>query len=108
MTQPVRIQRKRSKGWRVPPNTVYVGRGSRWGNPFVIGKDGTAEECIKKFSNYLFPYRHHGPNSNLMHLFMSESNLADVQTLRGKNLACWCKEDEPCHADLLLRLANEP
>ena len=109
MTAPRRIQRKRTKGWRMPPNTVYVGRGSRWGNPFVVGKDGSAEECIRKFADYLLPYRHHGPNSNLFHLFVSESNLTELQAaLRGKNLACWCREGEPCHGDLLLEWANNP
>jgi hypothetical protein len=36
--KPIRIQRKRTKGWKMPENTVYVGRGSKWGNPFSIGK----------------------------------------------------------------------
>lgn len=91
----------------MPPNTVYVGRGSRWGNPFVVGKDGTAEVCVQKYAAQLLPYRHHGPNSTLEHLFISVAILADIQTLRGKNLACWCDEGATCHADLLLEWAND-
>jgi hypothetical protein len=111
MTGPVRIQRKRTKGFKlISPNglpIVCVGRGSRWGNPFVVGRDGTAAECVNKYADMLLPYRHHGPNSNLFHLYISEANLEDIQlSLRGKNLACWCKEGTPCHADVLLELAN--
>ena len=108
MNNPIRIQRKRTKGWKMPPNTVYVGRGSRWGNRFVIGKDGDARACIKKYVAELMPYTHHSPNNNLKELFISEANLRDIQyQLRGKNLACWCPLDQPCHADFLLETANE-
>lgn len=104
---PERIQRKRSKGWKMPTDTVYVGRGSRWGNPFVIGKDGTAAECVEKYADWLMPYRHHGANSGLDAFLLSEANLTEViLELRGRNLACWCAPGQPCHADLLLSLAN--
>lgn len=104
---PQRIQRKRTKGWKMPPNTVYVGRGSAWGNPFVVGVDGDAVECIRKFADYLMPYRHHGKNSGLDKFFLSEMHIRDIQfQLRGKNLACWCPLDQPCHADFLLAQAN--
>jgi len=53
MTNPIRIQRKRTKGWKKPENAVYVGRGSEWGNPFVVGIDGTAEECIAQTAFYV-------------------------------------------------------
>lgn len=46
---PVRIQRRRARGWTMPPNTVYVGRPTEWGNPFVVGIDGTREECMKLY-----------------------------------------------------------
>jgi hypothetical protein len=90
---PVRIQRKRSKGWKMPPNTVYVGRPTKWGNPFTVGSPlcETPEKAVRAY----------------------EYNLAvilegwDVSELRGKNLACWCRLDQACHADVLLRLANE-
>jgi hypothetical protein len=47
VSKPVRIQRKRTKGWKMPPNTVYVGRGSQWGNPFKITPDRNAAAVVK-------------------------------------------------------------
>lgn len=107
----------------MPPNTVYVGRGSRWGNPFPthdVERDGhgdktgrkievrSPQEAKKLFLNWLLPYRHQGANATLKNFYLSEANLRGVQTLRGKNLACWCPLDQPCHADVLLELANVP
>ena len=104
---PERIQRRRTKGWRMPENTVCVDRTSRWGNPFKIGVDGTPAECVQKYKDLMFPYRHRGKNSGLDKFFITEANMRDVQSeLRGKNLACWCKIGSPCHADVLLELAN--
>jgi Domain of unknown function (DUF4326) len=104
---PIRIQRKRSKGWRSPEGAVYVGRGSKWGNPFAVGKGGTAEECVRKYADMLTPYRHRGPTSDLGSLYISMANIEDIEReLRGKDLMCWCPLDKPCHADVLLRLAN--
>lgn len=88
---PKRIQRKRTKGWRMPPNTVYVGRPTKWGNPFKVGVCGTVENCFDAF-RITAPYF---------------DVTDDIEELRGKNLACWCKLGEPCHADVLLELANE-
>ena len=82
----VRIQRKRTKGWRMPPNTVYVGRGSRWGNPFTYANSGHVHPAMR-FACEVAP-------------------LWDVTPLRGKNLACWCKVGAWCHADVLLEIAN--
>lgn len=105
---PIRVQLKRSKGWKMPPNTIIVDRRSRWGNPFVVGRDGTAQECIRKYAADLLPYTHKPPNNGLHELFVSEAVLKDMEIeLRGKNLACWCALDQPCHADLLLKWANE-
>lgn len=95
--KPQRIQRKRTRGWRMPDNTVYVGRTSGspdWGNPFRVGVDGTAEECVEKF--------------RVMWMRSSENDRKIMLApLRGKNLACWCPLDRPCHADVLLELANQ-
>ena len=102
---PIRIQRKRTKGWRMPENTVYVGRGSKYGNPFVVGKDGTRDECIEKFIKYFQPYTHR--EGSMDEFFISLMFYEEVmQDLKGKNLACWCKEGEKCHADYLLNLVN--
>lgn len=119
---PIRVQRKRTKGWRMPENTVYVGRGSQWGNPHRIGdivQDRNeenmtwekhaikAKEAVAMYSADLFPYRHQGVNSTLEAFYVSVANIEDIQSqLRGKNLACWCPLDKPCHADVLLEVAN--
>lgn len=71
---------------------VYVGRPSKWGNPFAIGKDGTRADVIAKHREWLL----HGAGSHL---------LADIGELRGKRLACWCSP-AACHADTLVELAN--
>lgn len=92
---PERIQRKRVKGWRMPPNTVYVGRPTKWGNPWKPGKDGSAAHCVAEYR--LFTER---PARRLSGWFEG------LHELRGKNLACWCALDAPCHADVLLELSN--
>ena len=150
---PQRVQRRRTKGWRMPENTVYVGRGSKWGNPYVIGeaqlrfprqngtefwefegrlhkrsgekhafhhgdytlredgsklyrvtwhdvRDATRQECVSMFREYV--------TGDLdMIEFRHQSQVDAIRAeLAGKNLACWCKEGDPCHADVLLELAN--
>jgi hypothetical protein len=79
----------------MPANTVYVGRGSKWGNPFVVGVDGDASECVSKFRLDIG-----FANSRL------GFDLDDIKTLQGKHLACWCVEGQTCHADVLLAMAN--
>ena len=89
--KPYRVQLSRKKGWRMPPNTVSVARPHRWGNPYVVGKDGNATECVAKFRKLI------------MSALWLSPGLAE---LRGRNLACFCKLNRPCHADALLELAN--
>lgn len=104
--QPMRVQLRRTKGWRMPPNTVSVARPGRWGNPFVVGRDGDAAECVRQFEAELLPLRHGGGLFEFMH---AEAHVRAVKAeLRGKNLACWCPLDRPCHADVLLEVANAP
>lgn len=92
-----RIQRKRSKGWRMPENTVYVGRPTRWGNPWRAGIMGmSASEAVEAFAGQMALTRLDDP----------EYFRRWLEPLRGKNLACWCPPGQPCHADVLLRLAN--
>ncbi|MCC6457843.1 MAG: DUF4326 domain-containing protein [Caldilineaceae bacterium] len=90
-----RIQRKRSKGWKMPPNAVYVGRPTQYGNDFVVDVDGTAAECVAKYREHFIrpTLQVHGP--------------AYFEPLRGKDLACWCPLDQPCHADVLIELFKE-
>ena len=72
-------------------NYVYIGRPSKWGNPFIIGKDGTRKEVIEKYRTYLLN------NKKLMN---------SLHELKGKNLVCWCSPFI-CHGDILLELANK-
>ena len=90
-TMPERIQLKRTKGWRKPPNTVNVARPSKWGNPFTVADYGR-ELAVRNFRRRLEG--------------MAAIGALDLSELRGKDLACWCKPGEPCHADVLLSLAN--
>jgi hypothetical protein len=90
---PHRIQRKRSRGWKMPPNTIYVGRPTKWGNPFPVGNGVTAATAVAYYRS-----------SQCLHALIISF---DLLKLRGKNLACWCALDQPCHADVLLELANE-
>lgn len=71
----------------MPEGVVYVGRPTRWGNPF--GKDAESLASYRKW----------------IALMLKQSTDA-LDLLRGKDLACWCKEDALCHADILLELAN--
>lgn len=103
---PKRIQRKRTKGWRMPEGAVYVGRPTKWGNPFRIG-DRPFGGTISFIPIYqptgkavLAAYRDYLVNK------CSWIIEAAQEELRGKDLACWCKEGSPCHADILLELAN--
>lgn len=101
---PERVQRKRTKGWRMPPNTVSVGRGNgmMWGNPW-LGENSAA--AVHQFRQWLAgdpTYMHGDEAPDPQRDFI----LANIGSLRGKNLACWCPLDRPCHADVLLELAN--
>ena len=77
-----------------PPNSVYIGRPSKWANPFIIGKDGTREEVIEKYKNWLLETE------------WTTGLILDIGELRGKDLVCWCSP-LPCHGDILLELANK-
>lgn len=112
---PVRIQRKRTKGWKMPDNAVYVGRPTGWGNPFKVGEHGDAAECVNLFRACVVDSVQPGQmnksqlaaaNKAWPDCFsMPDQNTAKI-FLRGKDLACWCPLDKPCHADVLLELAN--
>lgn len=91
---PQRIQRSRAKGWRMPANTLYVGRPTKWGNPYKVGAEPMNGDTGQTLEEALWSYEN---------LFLIGKNVSE---LRGKNLACFCPLDKPCHADILLRLAN--
>lgn len=107
-----RVQRKRTKGWTKPSGAVYVGRGSRWGNPYAISRDlppvwvvsgpgvhssylthrRAAEAAVSAYRDWL--------NTNPEHVEEARRQLS------GRDLMCWCPLDQPCHGDVLLALAN--
>ena len=106
---PKRIQRKRVAGFKMPKRAFYVGRPTKWGNPFKVGSefedvDGMVCE-VRDVAHSLECYRHW-----VQQVF----GLEEIQrVLGGRDLACWCPlVDEngnkvPCHADVLLELANQ-
>ena len=75
-----------------PTGAFYIGRPSLWGNPFVIGKDGTREEVVEKYRSWL--------------LAQPELVTQVKQTLKGKDLVCFCAPLR-CHGDVLLEIAND-
>jgi hypothetical protein len=138
--KPVRIQRKRTKGWQMPPNAVYVGRPGKFGNPFNFSSSdncwnalalgcrgdakGRSEASVKAFRQWV-----DNPGGRIKEMEFglvmeakgksmqlgprakagTAPSLAEIrEELRGKDLACWCALDQPCHADVLLEIANSP
>lgn len=93
-----RVQRKRVKGWKMPANTIYVGRPSKWGNPYSTSYYReylpTTEKILDAYEKWVKQEIH-----------CCDSHFLDP--LKGKDLACWCPLDKPCHADILLRLLKE-
>lgn len=69
---------------------VYIGRGSKWGNPFVIGQDGSRDEVIEKYHEWI----------------LTQPQIKDLEELRGKRLGCFCKPNR-CHGDILVELLND-
>ena len=110
---PKRIQRRRERGWRMPEGAVYVGRPSKWGNPYrwteyaripldddrVIPDARRRSWAVNDFRAAMDP--EHG---------FQVGQYPDRATIRrelaGRDLCCWCPLDSPCHADVLLELAN--
>lgn len=109
---PARIQRKRTKDWTMPENTVYVGRPSRWGNPWCVGK-AIDRQAVKKWDwrfkdlAYITPNAEDAMRKFAVALGLDDCMIAVVRReLKGKNLACWCPPGAPCHADVLIEIAN--
>lgn len=150
MTGPKRIQRKRVKGWRMPEGAVYVGRGSKWGNPFGPLRTSRALARVPAVDHPGQPWEYEGRISaagmrhdyfhpdgrvircDIRHMTAAEvvecyralvlgggewpidfrnaggyyPHVKNIAELAGRDLACWCPLDQPCHADVLLELAN--
>ena len=83
-----RIQRKRVRGWKMPKDAVYVGRPTNYGNPYRMEIDGSREEVVAKYRVWLAEKLEENPNF--------------LDPLKGKDLACWCPLNKPCHADVIL------
>ena len=105
MTEPKRIQLRRTKGWQLPPNTVVVARPTKWGNPFKVGEKNPYGTVTADLRHAVALYLGFAPqNEKLV--------AAAREELAGKDLACWCPlvdengEKVPCHADILLEWAN--
>lgn len=96
-----RIQRRRTKGWRMPEGAIYVGRPTAFGNDwsmhdaFIRGIRDEREQRAWAVREY---------RNDLLNWLQNPSFAAKVATLRGKDLVCWCPVDQPCHADVLLKL----
>ena len=80
----------------MPANTKYVGRGSIYGNPYKVTSIISAKIAVQKYENWL---DHQVQTNTFFRVALKE--------LKGKNLACWCLLDQPCHADVLLEIANK-
>lgn len=87
-----RIQRSRAKGWRLPADAVSVTRPGRWGNPYAVGEFDRAE-ALSRFEQYARQRLSEEPDW--------------LAPLSGKRLACWCRPEQACHADILARLLEE-
>lgn len=137
MDSPIRIQRKRTKGWTMPANTIYVGRPSIFANPFkhlgprsnMVYADASNRRgrilskwvlhCFGEGNEILVKCYEDWMNGIVIQEDVSLENIASTDymieppsiayvksMLKGKNLACWCSLDKPCHADILLKIAN--
>ncbi len=116
---PVRFQRSRAIGYKTPENTIYVGRPTKFGNPFKLTPDGwilyyktwkivgdpwcywsvcggfSVEDIVNLYEQWIT-----GKLPNWL------PTIPDISVLKGKNLSCFCSLNKPCHADVLLRLSN--
>lgn len=124
---PQRIQRQRTPGWRMPEGVVYVGRPTIWGNPYstdefrrqfieaakAIGTAPPTDREVRDLAVEAFRSDlEYGPDSHWWwlgphtHMIRLKGSLQDGD-LTGHDLACWCPLDQPCHADVLLAVANK-
>lgn len=130
----LRVQRRRTRGFKMLEDVIYVGRGSKWGNPFklcgdmiyvdaghrrkILSKwvcygnqnprfDGggfVKADVVKLFRDLLMDVNSHETEPDIRNKFLFMRNR--IRDLEGKKLACWCSLDSCCHADALIELAN--
>lgn len=106
---PQRVQLSRKKGWRMPPDTISVARPGRWGNPFSVlpalpqGALAGRYVAMPDVDAAVAAYRRWLQDDPDGRRVAQEAKIA----LRGHHLACWCRLDSPCHAQVLLELVND-
>lgn len=115
MSAPKRVQMTRNKPWRADnPDAVIVDRRTKWGNPFTVAAyldvyddthDMALTAVVEAFSDWLNGDTWAAGSSRDWEE-RRQAILEDLGALRGKDLACWCSHSHPCHADVLLELAN--
>jgi hypothetical protein len=102
-----RIQRRRTKGWRMPSGAVVVDRSTKWGNPFVVGVSGTVAECVDLYRKLIAGYiclSCRGVTAGEL-IDYRRFVVAHLDELRSATaLVCWCRLDQACHADVLIEL----
>lgn len=104
---PVRIQRKRTKGWRMPPNAVSVTRTGPFGNPFIVAPHIRPGAKVSSWGYIAVPTVEDAIECFRLMVPQRDGFIDQIRDeLRGKDLACWCAIGSPCHADILLEIAN--
>ena len=106
---PDRIQLRRAKGWKMPSNTVRVDRATKYGNRYVIGGNPVlhVDGLLHEVPDAETAVRLHREELEYRYEENPELVRELLEPLRGRNLACWCKAGEPCHADNYLDFANK-
>lgn len=97
--KPKRHQRSRAKGARLPAGVICVTRPGKWGNPYPTAHDFRCAFLAIRDGKVLRP----GLSKYAVHMTRI---VWDIAELRGKDLACWCKPGQSCHADVLIEMAN--
>lgn len=105
-----RIQRKRTKGFKMPENCIYVGRPTKWGNPFKVEEIGV-KEAVKRYRqcllNNLMTYYYFDESEALNQFNRFQWMSKNIDLLKGKDLSCFCSLNHECHADVLIELVNK-
>ncbi len=111
MDLPHRVQLLREKGWRKPADTVKVDRTTQFGNPFTSFGGTKSMELFRLWVTGELTeaeIREKFPQIIASHLISRRKVIqANIGSLAGKNLACWCGPNDQCHADVLLELSNQ-
>ncbi|MGN6609976.1 MAG: DUF4326 domain-containing protein [Jatrophihabitans sp.] len=119
MTAPARVQLSRAAGWRKPEGAIVVARPSKWGNPFRVVECArracgvTPGYCLE-LDRHGFDHQRTGHNLaaargravERYRLYLPVDVSEVLTELHGRDLCCWCPLEDPCHADVLLQIAN--